>query len=76
MKPKELFGVAVRVMGLGSILVGIYQILLAMVTMMLTSTSANTFFSVIIYAGIFIGIGFVLMKYAPAIERFFYPESE
>ena len=76
MKPKELFGVAVRVMGLGLMLVGICQILLTIVTMTITSSSGTGFFYSILYAGIFIGLGFVLMKCAPAIERFFYPNGE
>jgi hypothetical protein len=29
-----------------------------------------------LYAGIFIALGFALMKLAPAIERFFYPDGE
>ena len=76
MKPKELFGVAVRVIGLGSMVAGAYQILLAIVTMMITSSSGNGFFYIILYAGVFIGLGFVLMKLAPAIERNFYPDGE
>jgi hypothetical protein len=76
MKPRDLFGVAVRVVGLCSMLAGVFQILVTLVTMIIMSRGGEGFGYVLLYAGIFIVVGYLLMRGANFVVNLLYPDDD
>ncbi|HEX7470712.1 MAG TPA: hypothetical protein VF437_08280 [Verrucomicrobiae bacterium] len=75
MKPRDLFGVAVRVIGLISTLLGLYYFVAGLwVVIQLPHGSAA---SMLFFPGIlFIGVGFFLMLGAGVVVKFLYPKDD
>lgn len=74
MKPKELFGVAVRVIGLLSVIFGAYSILLGL---WVGIQSHNGGSSILFFPGIvYLCVGFFLMRGSSVIEKYVYPDDE